>query len=38
LSVLYLFLMWREIAHGPEFLTGSNAGASLERLSPTAGV
>jgi len=38
LSVLYLFLMWREIAHGPEFLTGPNAGASAERLSPTAGV
>jgi hypothetical protein len=38
LSVLYLFLMWREIAHGPEFLTGPNAGASAARLSPTAGV
>lgn len=38
LSVLYLFLMWREIAHGPEFLTGPNADASAARLSPTAGV
>ena len=33
LSVLFLFLIWREVAHGPEFLTGAHAGTVAERFS-----
>jgi cytochrome d ubiquinol oxidase subunit I len=33
LSVLFLFLIWREVAHGPEFLTGAHAGTIAERFS-----
>ena len=33
LSVLFLFLIRREVAHGPEFLTGAHAGTVAERFS-----
>jgi cytochrome bd ubiquinol oxidase subunit I len=40
LSVLFLFLMWREITHGPEFLTGGHARgvAAPERFTDGVGV